>query len=116
MSSLLKHPVTVIVITIIALFYYLSLDKSARKAEVSSEAVSQLEGELSQIQGEVSVLEKQIESVNHPISQEKALRNELLLQRPGEYVLQVPPIEVSETPHIQQEQTTPWQEWKKILF
>lgn len=116
MSSLLKHPVTVILITIIALFYYLSLDKSARKAETSSEAVSQLEGEVSLVEGEVLALKQQLESVNQPISQEKAVRNELLLQKPGEYVLQVPTIEVSEVTHSQEVPPTPWEEWQQVLF
>lgn len=65
---------------------------------------------------EVAVLEKKLEAANHPISQEKVIRNELLLQKPGEYIFQIPEITVEETAATQQEETTPWQEWKKVLF
>lgn len=116
MSSLLKHPVTVVILTLLAVFYYLSLDKSARKAAVSSQTVAQLHGEMDQVQSEVAQLHSQLESANHPITQEKAIRNELLLQKPGEYILQVPDLEVLEAVQRHSEELTPWEEWKKLLF
>src|SRR5688500_128724 len=110
MTSLLKHPFILVIITVVALFYYLSLDKSAQKAEISSQTVLDLEQEIGQISGEVAILEKQLESANHPISQEKIIRNELLMQKPGEYVLQLPSIEVIEKTPPQAETKTPWEE------
>lgn len=116
MTSILKHPVIIVIITVIALFYYLSLDKSAQKAETSSQTVKVLEDEISQMNSEVSVLEKQLEAVNHPVAQEKVIRNELLLQKPGEYILQLPNIEVEEAKPVTNKEKSPWEEWKKVLF
>lgn len=116
MSSLLKNPISVVIITIIAVFYYLSLNKSAQKASISSQTVAQIEEERTLVSNEVTQLEKQLEGINHPISQEKALRNELLLQKPGEYVLQLPSIEVSEAQHAVPKEPSAWDEWRKILF
>lgn len=116
MTSLLKHPIVLVTVTVVALFYYLSLDKSAQKADISSQTVQDLEQEIGQISGEVAILEKQLESANHPISQERIIRNELLMQKSGEYVLQLPTIEVTEKIPPPAESKTPWQEWKEILF
>lgn len=116
MTSLLKHPVIIVIITIIALFYYLSLDKSAQKASTSSQTVQVLEDEISQMNSEVSVLEKQLEAVNHPVAQEKVIRNELLLQKPGEYVLQLPTMDIPEAQTAEIKEKTAWEEWKILLF
>ena len=116
MTALLKHPAVVVLVTMVALFYYLSLDRSAKKAAISSETVASLESEVDLAAQEVSVLEKQLEAANHPISQEKVIRNELLLQKPGEYVFQIPNITVEEAAVAKQEETTPWQEWQKVFF
>lgn len=116
MLNLLKHPAVALLITIFAVLYYLSLDSSAQKAAVSSETVGELEQEVDQISNEVAVLEKKLETANHPITQEKVVRNELLLQKSGEYVLQLPPIAVTETTASKVEKKTPWQEWKEVLF
>lgn len=116
MINLLKHPVVALLITIFAVLYYLSLDSSAQKATVSSNTVEELEQEVNQMSNEVAVLEKKLDTANHPITQEKVIRNELLLQKPGEYVLQLPPIEVKETPPPTVEKKTPWEEWQAVLF
>lgn len=116
MINLLKHPVVALLITIFAVLYYLSLDSSAQKATVSSNTVEELEQEVNQMSNEVAVLEKKLDTANHPVTQEKVIRNELLLQKPGEYVLQLPPIEVEETPSPTVEKKTPWEEWQTVLF
>lgn len=116
MTLLLKHPLVIVIITVVAIFYYVSLDKSAQKANTSSEAVQVLEQEMQKMTSDVSLLERELEAANHPVAQEKIIRNELLLQKPGEYVLQLPPLEVTEQTPPQVEKKTPWEEWKEILF
>ena len=116
MRNLLKHPSVVLLLTIFAVLYYVSLDSSAQKATVSSDTVEVLEQEVNQMTLEVSDLEKKLEAANHPISKEKVIRNELLMQKPGEYVLQLPPIESSETPAVQKAEKSAWEEWKEVLF
>lgn len=116
MRSLLKHPAVILLITILAVLYFLSLDSSAQKAEVSLETVAVLEQEVDEMASEVSVLEKQLEAANHPITQEKIIRNELLLQKPGEYVLQLPETEVVEAQLPKAKEKSPWEEWQEVLF
>lgn len=116
MRNLLKHPAIVLLVTILAVLYYLSLDSSARKADVSSETVGILEQEVDKMASDVSVLEKRLETADTPLAKEKVVRNEMLMKKEGEYVLQLPEIESSEpAPEVQQDKT-PWQEWQEILF
>lgn len=114
--SLFYHPVIVVIVSILCLLFYLSLDRSAQKAATSSETVEVLEEEIKTIDGNVAVLESQLELANHPVSQEKVIRNELLLQKPGEYIVQLPEVSVSESTPNPTATPTPWEEWKKVLF
>ena len=91
--NLLYHPVTVLFITIIAITFYFSLDRSAQKTQKSSENIRVLEHEINQVSQEVIELEEKIIETESQQFQEKVVRNELLLQKEGEYVLQIPELE-----------------------
>ena len=58
--------------------------------ESSSNNIRILEHEISQISNEVIELEEKINKTTSLQFKEKVVRNELLLQKDGEYVLQIP--------------------------
>lgn len=117
MQSLLYHPVTILLICLLAVVFYVSLDQSARKADVSTKNVELLEQEISQMASEVSQLEAAVEEAEQEFAQEKIIRNELRKQKEGEVVFQVPDLVVPELPpDPTPEPKTPWQEWREVLW
>ena len=116
MAALLKNPFVIAMLTIIAVFYYLSLDKTAKKALTSSETVNEVEQEVETLSSQVAVIEKKLEDAQQPLADEKVIRDELLLQKSGEYILQLPAVVAEETMPPLETQKTPWQEWQEILF
>lgn len=89
MTKILYHPIIILALTIGAITFFFSLDKSGKKTQNSSENIRILEYEVGQISNEIIELEEKIEIVESEHFKEKVVRNELLLQRPGEYVLQI---------------------------
>ncbi len=88
-TKILYHPIIILVLTIGAIMFFFSLDKSGKKIQNSSENIKILEYEVGQISNEIIELEEKIEVVESEQFKEKVVRNELLLQKPGEYVLQI---------------------------
>ncbi|HYD35004.1 MAG TPA: septum formation initiator family protein [Vitreimonas sp.] len=116
MVAVLKHPLTLLIVLFSTLFILMSLYKTLEKTRSSSEAIGVLEQENVKMASEVSELEARLNQAETSLTQEKIIRNELLMQKPGEYVIQLPEVAVTEN----QAQPTPspsaWQEWKKVLF
>jgi len=95
-SKIVYHPISIIALTIVAIIFFLQLDKSGKKTQNSAENIRVLEGEVGTISGEIINLEDNINQADSQEFKEKVVRNELLLQKPGEYVLIIPEIEESE--------------------
>lgn len=70
-----------------------------------------------QLQEQVDDLEKSLEEAQAPFVQEKIIRDQLLLQKPGEYVVQLPTELVSPEPSQldNQAEATPLEKWKRVL-
>lgn len=88
-TKLLNHPVVILALTIVAITFFLSLNKSGKKTQNSTENIRVLEYEVGQILEEIIDLEEKIEETESEQFKEKVVRNELLMQKPGEYVLQI---------------------------
>lgn len=117
MRSLLFHPITVVVITILAMLYFFSLRTTLQQAERPSKTVSELKQEVTDLASEVSSLEEKAELAQTEFAREKMIRDELLMQKPGEYVIQLSDkIDVTLPASLPSPTPTPWEEWKKLLF
>ncbi len=117
MRNLLFHPITVIVITIASMLYFFSLRSTTQKAQRPNETVNELKQEVSNLASEVSELEARVAASQTEFAREKIIRDELLMQKPGEYVIQLgeqgaQPAATTAPPPT----PTPWEEWKKLLF
>ena len=89
-TKIVYHPIAILTITIVSILFFVSLDKSSKKTQSSSENIRVLENDVNKISNEIIILEEKIEETQTEQFKEKVLRNELLLQKPGEYILQIP--------------------------
>lgn len=97
-TRILNHPITILLLTIAAITFFFSLDKSGKKTQDSSQNIQILEEQVSQLSNEVIELEEKVLESESQQFQEKVVRNELLMQKPGEYVLQI----TSETEDVEE--------------
>lgn len=116
MKKLLSHPLALIVITIFFGLVMASMRRSAQKSEVASQNVDALQSQIDQLSGQLEQERQLLQDHSSPLAQEKALRNELLLQRPGEYVIQIPDEILTARSAGETEVKSPWEEWLKLLF
>lgn len=117
MRSLISHPLVIIVLSVIALSSVISFFVSSRGSRTSAETLEALDTSVARQQERVSELELQAKLSNDPFIQEKIQRDERLLQREGEIVLQLPV--VTAIPTIPEPTPTPltiWQEWKQLFL
>lgn len=88
-SKVISHPVIILALTIVSIAFFFSLVKSGGKTQNSAENIRILEHEVNQISQEIIDVEERLDETESQQFKEKVVRNELLLQKPGEYVLQL---------------------------
>lgn len=107
------------ILTAISIVFSISLYKSAQRTNISSQNLESLEQEVAEIEQEVAQLEESLETAKQPLAKEKIIRNELMMQKPGEYVIQIATEELSnqakKLPN-QEKNLSPWQEWRQLYF
>jgi len=117
MRKLLEHPLVLVLITITAGIFMFSLYVSAKTSSGGNETLHSLEESVEHQQARVHSLEQQVALSSDPFIQEKIQRDERLQQKPGEIVLQLPPINVpSPNPEPAVRPLSPWEEWQMLLF
>jgi cell division protein FtsB len=117
MQKLLFHPITVIFFTVIAVIFYFSLEKSAGTAETSVVTLQKLQQDTEKLNQEVQQLEGKLTDSQNTVAKEKIVRDELLMQKPGEYAIQIPDVDHTEVVPTQPPATpTPWEDWQDILL
>jgi cell division protein FtsB len=117
MLKLLRHPLFLLVFTLASALFSFSLYRTVQKSSVSRQHVTQQEQELAQIAEENNRISQQLEYAQTPFAQEKIVRDELLMQKPGEQVIQIVEQKEYVPPPVQTvEVLTPWEEWREVLF
>ncbi len=117
MLKLLHHPLFLLLFTLASALFSFSLYQTVKKSTNGRQNVAVQEQERTLIAEENAQIAARLEQAQSPIAQEILIRNELLLQKPGERVIQIveqteyvpPPAQVSES-------VTPWKAWKELLF
>lgn len=116
MQKLIFNPITFLGITILSVVFSISLYQSAQRTKLSTENLEYLEEEVSQMQAEVLSLETAIDQSQQPFAKEKIIRDELLMKKPNEYVIQIPDELVeSITPIESKSIKRPLEEWQQLL-
>lgn len=116
MQKLINHPLVILLLTGLTIMIVISLNRTAQKSKVSSENVRLMEQKNEQLRQQIDFQQQAIDEASTGLAKEKILRNELLLQKPGEYVLQIPDEMVINQQNGQLEQKTPLQEWQQLVF
>lgn len=115
MRDLLQKPLIILIATIITLLFLLSLRKTASKSQVSQRNVELLEEKIQDVNQRIEIEKKELEYTSSEFAKEKIMRNELLLQKPGEYVLQIPLENQENNQKIQANNQKPIEAWKKLF-
>ncbi len=117
MQKLLFHPLTALFLTLLTIIFLISLYHNILDIRKSTETITVLDQENQKLASEISNLEKKLVDTRSDFVQEKITRDELLMQKPGEFIVQLPPLpSPNPQPQLNQQSTTPWQEWRQILF
>ncbi len=116
LSRLIYHPVFVAGTTLLVFIICVTLFLNSREIKSSAELLTQLKTQVAQKQQTFNQTKQKTEIAQTPLSQETIIRNELLLQKPGEYIVQMPdlpaPVAQIATYEVQ---LTPWAAWKQLL-
>jgi len=97
---------------------FLSLDKSSQKTEISNKNIEILEQEINDMSIQTSELDEKIIEANTDKFKEKVIRNELLLQKPGEIIIQLSSAESQKInfESSQVEVEKPLDSWLDLIF
>ena len=117
MPKLFYQPLVVIILTALAIILFVSLIWSSYQLSQSSRQVGKTKLAVGQEQANVDKLKTQLQVAQSETTKETIIRGQLLQQKPGEYVLQMPDLPVVKvTPLPSPASPTPWQEWQQLLF
>jgi hypothetical protein len=117
MSRLVYNPIFAVITSILVTFLCVSLFLNSREIRQSQSHISFLEKNVEQEEQKTKLLEEKLAQAKSPEQKEAAIRNQLLMQKPGEYIVQIPDMTVpSPTPSVAPQPLSPWQQWKKLLF
>ncbi len=118
MIKIIYHPFIIIIFTVISIIFFISLDKSSQKTEISSKNIEILEQEINDMSAQTAQLEEKIIDSDSEAYKEKVIRNELLLQKPGEKIIQLPSVNYKES-NIEPdtvENKQPLDMWLDLIF
>lgn len=116
MGKYLQHPFTIILATFITIAFFLSSQNSIKNYQKTSTNINYIENENKDLSTTIQNLEAKKQFTESDFAKEKIIRDELLLQKPGEIILQLPsnlPPEPSPSPSPSPK---PVEEWKKVFF
>ena len=93
-----------------------SLYINTRQIRQSSQQVSALETDLEKTSKDVEKSQMNYEMAKNSFTKEKTVRDELLMQKSGEYIVQLPDLATTETATPSPSPTPrPWEQWQALL-
>lgn len=117
MLKLLSNPIIIVIFTILSIIFFFSLERTGNRRLQSAETINQLEHEVTSLESEVEHLTTEVTQADSSLNQEMIFRNELLMKKPGEYVVQLPDITATQQAENQEAHTTnPLQEWQSLFL
>ena len=117
MQKLLRHPLFMLIVGVVAVIFVLSLRTTEQATQKKAAAVDQNQARVTELQLEKDRLQNQLNDAQQPFLQEEILRNELLEQQEGEVVIQLPSVAPNILPSPSPTPTTaPLEAWKELIF
>lgn len=116
MSRLLYHPLTIAIITGISLILFISLYINGREIRQSGQLITTLESDVKKTSEDVEKTQQKLQEAQTPYTKEKIIRDQLLMQKPGEFIVQIPDVVLQneEKPTIKKN-PTPLEQWRQLL-
>ncbi len=117
MKKLFLNPITAGIITLFSLLFCISLYQTIQEIKLAGQETKKTQKEIEDLSSDIMSLEEEIEIAKSDEFQEKLVRDELLMQKEGEYILKLPDLEEA----VVREETTPeptpttWEAWRDVL-
>lgn len=124
MVAILRHPVVILLISVAVLVFLFSLDKTSDQRTLSAAYIEEQEKEIAKLLAQTEALEAEAVESSSEVVKEKIIRNELLMQKDGEYSVMLPDLEVGEVEEAagaasqktdSSEKSSPWAKWRELL-
>lgn len=116
MKKIILHPLAVIFLSLISLYFIFSLRSNQKKIDLSRKNIKNLKQIVSKMEADYNQQTEALETAKKPLAKEKIVRNELLMKKPGEYILQLPKVNPIQPEEAVRKEKTPWEKWKDLLF
>jgi cell division protein FtsB len=112
MLNILKNPLTILFFTVITIVFYISLSKTQQKSLVTLEKIENIQEENTILEQKNNDLEEKLQDIDT----EEIIRNEFLMQKPGEYVVKVPSLPDTTSTPSKEEESSNLKKWMQLLF
>jgi len=116
LQKYLNNPFIIILLSTISIIFIISLKQNLQKIEVSQKNVEKLGQQVQKLETEIENKQTSLEKAQQPLAKEKIARDELLLQKENELVVQLPEIRIEAEEKQVPEAKTNWEKWKQVLF
>lgn len=103
-------------VLVVACLVALSLQQTAKKASISESQLKHLEGKVQELKTAIDQKTLEASRAAEPFVKEKIARDQLLWQKPGEIVIELPPTTPTPAVVTPKPTETPWQAWKKVFL
>ncbi len=90
MQRIFDHRLIAFFITIVVIIFLFSLRKTRLKSDSSTQILKQKQQSVAQLKKDLEEIRQRNAKFKSDFYQEKIIRNELLMQRPGEIIMQLP--------------------------
>ncbi len=115
MKRLLYHPLTAILVTALVIYFVISLRSNLKKLEISRQNLSNIQQDVSQLSKEVETQKQTLNEAQQPLTKEKLARDELLLKKSGEYVIDLPDIVLTDVELESSPSPRPIEKWIELI-
>jgi hypothetical protein len=121
-QGILEQPLMVVLISALAILLILSLQESKKKALIDGKNLEQNQENIALREEKVAEIEKLYEQSKNDLYKEKILRNELIKNKQGEILIQIPETEFKQntTEEAALDKTDNklqnWNAWWQLLF
>ena len=120
MNRIFNHPLTALVLTVLGIIFIMSLYKTGQRNKQVTSTAKVIESKVEILKQQVAKAQQELDASQSKddFKKEQIIRDELLMQKEGEVVIQLPPINQVESKTLETTSVnqSPWQEWQKLLF
>lgn len=116
MNKVLAHPLVLTIVTVLFLVFWWSLYRTMSSFNSSRERLAALRSEVNDQAEQVQELEVELQIARDEFTKEKIARNELLQQKPAEYVVKIDVAPERRSSRSKTTPKTPWEEWRELLL